>query len=150
MPRLAILTTDEINAFDKPPKFTKVQREKYFHINEKLSALLKILRDPIYKLYVTPKDYAFIAKESLARDSNLSQTVQDCLNEYFKIRNEIELQKLADQIRIMQQQLQQLQNMLDTALLTLLQQLPLSSNTINQVTFARTKKIHEKWRQEIP
>lgn len=49
MPRLAILNADEIKAFDKPPKFTKVQREKYFHINEKLSALLKTLRDSTYK-----------------------------------------------------------------------------------------------------
>lgn len=54
MPRLAILTTDEIKAFDKPPKFTKVQREKYFHINEKLKLFqLKTLRDPSYKLCVT-------------------------------------------------------------------------------------------------
>jgi len=53
MPRLAILTTDEIKAFDKPPKFTKVQREKYFHINEKLSALLKTLRDSTYTLCIT-------------------------------------------------------------------------------------------------
>ncbi|MAZ38499.1 MAG: hypothetical protein CMF49_08720 [Legionellales bacterium] len=53
MSRLAILTADEIKAFDKPPKFTKAQREKYFHINEKLSVLLKALRDPNYKLCVT-------------------------------------------------------------------------------------------------
>ena len=52
MPRLSILTTDEIKAFDKPPKFTKVQREKYFHSNDKLSSLLKILRDPTYKLCI--------------------------------------------------------------------------------------------------
>jgi len=36
-----------IKAFDKPPKFTKAQREKYFHINEKLDALLKTLCGPL-------------------------------------------------------------------------------------------------------
>lgn len=39
MPRLAILNADEINAFEKPPKFTVAQREKYFHLSDKLSAL---------------------------------------------------------------------------------------------------------------
>lgn len=52
MPRLAILTTNEIKAFVKPPKFTKIQREKYFHINEKLESLLKTLHDPTYKLCI--------------------------------------------------------------------------------------------------
>ena len=44
MPRLAILTAQEVKAFDKPPKFTLEQRKKYFQINEKLSPLLKNLR----------------------------------------------------------------------------------------------------------
>jgi|GEM_PF-2467353 len=52
MPRLAILNADEIKAFDKPPKFTKMQREKYFHINEKLNDLLQNLRNPTYKLFI--------------------------------------------------------------------------------------------------
>lgn len=39
MPRLAILNVDEIKAFEKPPKFTAAQREKYFHLSDKLLAL---------------------------------------------------------------------------------------------------------------
>ena len=39
MPRLAILNAEEIKAFDKPPKFTPAQREKYFYLSEKLLAL---------------------------------------------------------------------------------------------------------------
>ena len=53
MPRLVILTDNEIKSFDKPPKFTKAQREKYFLINGKLSVLLITLRDPNYRLCVT-------------------------------------------------------------------------------------------------
>ena len=52
MPRLTILNADEISAFDKPPKFTLAQREKYFHSNEKLNTLLKTLRIPTYKLSI--------------------------------------------------------------------------------------------------
>lgn len=52
MPRLTILNKDEIKAFDEPPKFTLLQREKYFYINEKLDTLLKTLREPTYKLCI--------------------------------------------------------------------------------------------------
>ena len=44
MPRLSILTTDEINLFDKPPRFSPEQRQKYFSLNDKLIPLLKNLR----------------------------------------------------------------------------------------------------------
>src|SRR3990167_2415995 len=44
MPRLAILSSQEVKAFDKPPKFTVDQRKKYFQKNEKLLPLLKIVR----------------------------------------------------------------------------------------------------------
>ncbi len=37
MPRLAILSSQEVRAFDKPPRFTLEQRKKYFQKNEKLS-----------------------------------------------------------------------------------------------------------------
>ena len=36
MPRLAILSSQEVRAFDKPPRFTLEQRKKYFQKNEKL------------------------------------------------------------------------------------------------------------------
>lgn len=35
MPRLSILTTQEIKAFDKPPRFTPEQRRKYFQKKRK-------------------------------------------------------------------------------------------------------------------
>ena len=44
MPWLAILTAQEVTAFDKPPRFTIDQRKKYFQKNEKLLPLLKNLR----------------------------------------------------------------------------------------------------------
>ena len=44
MPRLAILTAQEVTAFDKPPRFTIDQRKKYFQKNEKLLPLLNIVR----------------------------------------------------------------------------------------------------------
>ena len=50
MARLKILTSEEIKAFDKPPKFNAQQREKYFNISENLDNILKRLRNPTYKL----------------------------------------------------------------------------------------------------
>lgn len=50
MSRLNILTKDEINLFDKPPRFSPEQRQKYFHLNEKLISLLKSLRSATNKV----------------------------------------------------------------------------------------------------
>ena len=52
MPRLAILNAEEIKAFDKPPKFTPAQREKYFYLSEKLLALKSKLTSEANKLAV--------------------------------------------------------------------------------------------------
>lgn len=50
MSRLSILTLDEIKLFDKPPRFSLEQRQKYFHINDKLQLLLNKLRTPTNKV----------------------------------------------------------------------------------------------------
>ncbi len=52
MPRLTILNADEINAFEKPPKFTSAQREKYFHLSDKLSALKNKVTSDTSKLAI--------------------------------------------------------------------------------------------------
>jgi len=50
MSRLSILTLYEIKLFDKPPRFSLEQRQKYFHINDKLQLLLNKLRTPTNKV----------------------------------------------------------------------------------------------------
>lgn len=50
MPRLSILTSKEITAFDKPPKFTASQREKHFHLSDKLVTLMDKLSTATNKL----------------------------------------------------------------------------------------------------
>ncbi|MEO8402256.1 MAG: DUF4158 domain-containing protein [Gammaproteobacteria bacterium] len=50
MSRLQVFTAEEIKLFDKPPRFTIEQRQKYFHLNEKLLLLLKKLRTPTNKV----------------------------------------------------------------------------------------------------
>lgn len=50
MPRLSIFTEDEINLFDKPPRFSSEQRQKYFHLSDKLILLLRNLRSATNKV----------------------------------------------------------------------------------------------------
>jgi hypothetical protein len=52
MPRLKILSPEEIKLFDKPPRFTTEQRQKYFHLNDKLLLILKSLRTPTNKVFM--------------------------------------------------------------------------------------------------
>lgn len=44
MSRLCILTQEEIKTFDKPPRFSLEQRQKYFYLSDKLIPLLQKLR----------------------------------------------------------------------------------------------------------
>ncbi len=50
MPRLTIFTPEEIQAFDKPPKFTTEQRQKYFELTHSAQSLLQTLRTPTNKV----------------------------------------------------------------------------------------------------
>lgn len=50
MPRLSILSPEEIKLFDKPPRLTLEQRQKYFYLTDKLLHLLKNLRTPTNKV----------------------------------------------------------------------------------------------------
>ncbi len=142
---------------------------------------MKLKRQAV-KTYLNAENYDYLKNEALLRKTNLSQTIQACLNEYLVLRKEmasafITPGKLGDEnagkvihtllsrtekrieemlqlqhqklIKNLQQQAKQQQLLLDSALLVLLQQLPLSSQQNSNATQARAQKIHTRWREEI-
>lgn len=52
MPRMRILSPAEHAAFDTPPVFTNVERQRFFHMPESLEILLATLRTPVNQGYV--------------------------------------------------------------------------------------------------
>jgi hypothetical protein len=66
---LAILNPEEIKTFDKPPKFTLLQREKYFYINTNNKKKLKqLLNDDAY--------YALLEEISVALQRRVSNIIK--------------------------------------------------------------------------
>jgi TnpA family transposase len=99
MPRLVIFNPEEIKAFDKPPRFTDEQRQRYFTYTDKLLAYTKKLKTSTSRLCVllqwgyfratgrffSPKDFRKADIEYLAMELALLKTEIN-INAYYKQR----------------------------------------------------------------
>jgi hypothetical protein len=86
MPRLAILSADEIKAFDKPPRLTAAQREKYFHLSDKLLVLKNKLTSDTSKLAIVLQ-WGYFGSSRLCVDSSESNYARCKSNHTCSIHN---------------------------------------------------------------